>query len=195
MTLSTIHAPVRVDLPDGIGVTLEISPIRCLLLADHLITLAGQAIARLKTENTVLDTTTAALMHGIKADLERKAREIPVPSKTDRMKTDWLKAHGGPTRTVDFGADQPAVEALRACGFQVCRDRNGKWLVDWNRLAPGFNEDIWAKAKMECAERGMPFGEKTVKKTTRAKKSAQKPANRRDDGSPEIGPDEEKAAA
>lgn len=80
------------------------------------------------------------------------AASAPAVDARTRMIEEHIKAHGV-TRAIDFGADQPAVDALKHSGFTVCGSRNPRqpWLVNG---APRSTPAMWAQANKALAERG-----------------------------------------
>lgn len=84
-------------------------------------------------------------------------RPVPQPiQQTDRerMIAEHIARHGV-VRSVDFGPDQPAVDALRKSGATVLKGRNPRqpWLVNG---APRTTNGLWQAANNELGARGEP---------------------------------------
>lgn len=84
-------------------------------------------------------------------------RPVPQPiPRTDRerMIAEHIARHGV-VRSVDFGPDQPAVDALRKSGATVLKGRNPRqpWLVNG---APRTTNGLWQAANNELGARGEP---------------------------------------
>lgn len=80
----------------------------------------------------------------------------PLPSASERERQ--IEAHiaqHGVQRSIDFGLDQPAVDALRNAGWSVVRSRNPRapWLIGQGEAN---TPALWERANRERQQRGLP---------------------------------------
>lgn len=86
------------------------------------------------------------------------ARRLPPldPATRERMIAEHIARHGV-TRSVDFGSDQPAIDALRAIGVTVlsarCSNANRPWIINGKR---SNGADLWRLANAARRSVGLP---------------------------------------